>query len=78
MSEATRQVIMSDFKGLSAIQERIRAEIKSHIENMKSGQDWMLARIDVFEEQLDKMNAAWKTCLENEYRDQLGTQGSRK
>jgi hypothetical protein len=63
MFEAMRRVIMSDFKRLSAIIERMTAEIKAQFEKKKSGQDWMLARTDVFEEKLDKMNAAWKSCL---------------
>jgi hypothetical protein len=30
-----------------------------------TGQEKMLARMDVFEEKLNKMNAAWKLCLGN-------------
>jgi hypothetical protein len=63
MFEATRQVIMSDFERLSAIIEWMRPDIKAHFKKKKSSQNWMLARIDIFEEKLDKMNAAWKSCL---------------
>jgi hypothetical protein len=54
---------MLDFEHLSAIIGRMRAEMKAPFKKMKSGQDWMLARADVFEEKLDKMNSAWKACI---------------
>jgi hypothetical protein len=42
---------------------KTKTEIKAHFEKTNASQERMLASMHAFGEKLDRMNAAFKTCL---------------